>query len=138
MTLYRYLVLFGIPDEQTCRRENNPVWSVILECFQTPHGRRRRRNNDTSQYHRDCKLFSVEKGIDERIARARRGMGPEGLELLKRLTHFDPTKRCTALEVLNSSHMLCLIEKYSSCAMQNHNFVVHSYMAYSLQNTHKA
>jgi len=137
-TLYRYLVLFGIPDEHTCRRENNPVWSVILECFQTPHGRRRRRNNDTSQYHRDCKLFSVEKGIDERIARARRGMGPEGLELLKRLTHFDPTKRCTALEVLNSSHMLCLIEKYSSCAMQNHNFVVHSYMAYSLQNTHKA
>ena len=116
-TLYRFLVLFGIPEvkfqQQTCPQ----VWKAICDALEfsarTRGGRPTRKgvdygeDSDVTQYSCDCKQFSIRRGNNKYIARARNSLHKVngGLDLLLRLCSFDPTTRATAMDVLQSPFM---------------------------------
>ena len=112
-TLYRFLVLFGIPEvkfqQQTCPK----VWKAISDALEfsvrARGGRpaRKRVDSDVTQYNRDCKRFSLRHGNNKYIARARNSLNKVngGLDLLLGLCSFDPKTRATAMNVLNSPFM---------------------------------
>lgn len=110
-TLYRFLVLFGVPSEPFKQKTRPRVWKAMYECLlagQKPVSRKKgTRGNDVAQYKRDCKRFSIQSGTNEYIARARGALASVdgGLELLFALCNFDPMKRATAMQVLNSKFL---------------------------------
>lgn len=110
-TLYRFLVLFGVPSEPFQQRSRPRVWKAIFECLlasQDPAQRKKRtKSNDVAQYNRDCKRYSIRSGANEYIARAREALESVdgGLELLFALCNFDPMRRATAMTVLNSKFL---------------------------------
>jgi serine/threonine protein kinase len=73
-TLYRFLVLFGIPENQFDVKKNGKVWQAIKSTLSPPTtGRRRiKKGTDTDVYSRDRKKYSLSEGTDQRIADARR------------------------------------------------------------------
>ncbi|GAX26937.1 hypothetical protein FisN_9Lh237 [Fistulifera solaris] len=116
-TLYRFLVLFGIPDVQFEIKRCPKVWKAIHESFvlsptQKSGKPARSAQSDKSVYRRHCNIFSVLNGTNKYIARARKSLESMngGLELLFKLCSFDPSTRATALEVLNSPFMANLAE----------------------------
>lgn len=117
-TLYRFLVLFGIPEHKFQRRQHGKVWKAIVDCLgATPS----KRGKDYTRFAQDQGKYSLAHGTNTFIARARRNLkSMDGaMELLKSLVDFDPEKRATALEVLNSEFFTPLIEApgvlYRSC-----------------------
>jgi serine/threonine protein kinase len=114
-TLYRFLVLFGIPKVQFQLKRCPKVWKAITEsllpssCFTATSGKpvRKRSSSDATQYNRDCKKFSLTTGNNKHIARARRALNSinGGMDLLFHLCSFDPENRATALHALNSTFM---------------------------------
>ena len=70
--------------------------------------------------------------MNKYIARARRRLESMegGLELLLSLVNFDPEKRATATDVLNSSFMASLREGSYGASIQEDDHVL-SYMAYA-------
>ena len=114
-TLYRFLVLFGIPETKFQQKTCPKVWKAISDSLDPPNagqcrsgrGGRKRRESDMTQYSRDCKKFSVRNGNNKYIARARKSLMrvDGGLDLLLSLCSFDPRTRGTALSVLNSPFM---------------------------------
>mmetsp|Transcript_29878 Transcript_29878/g.34414 ORF Transcript_29878/g.34414 Transcript_29878/m.34414 type:complete len:679 (+) Transcript_29878:1026-3062(+) len=148
-TLYRYLVLFGIP-EKFQRKEGDRIWNVISQCFDeendtaTEGVRRSRRNYnheqknkvlglDFSQYQSDRELFSLSCGKDERIARARANLEKldGGMYLLLSLVSFDPNRRASPLDVINSTFMAPLREDPNKSIFDEKN-KVYSYLSYSV------
>jgi serine/threonine protein kinase len=119
-TLYRFLVLFGLPEETFQQKSNPRVWKAIFDSLTTVGQNHTRHNKkggnakstDVAQFSRDSKRYSVKTGTNEYIARARKALlsVDGGLELLFALCHFDPTKRATAMQVLNSQFMADLRE----------------------------
>ena len=130
-TLYRYLVLFGIPDKNYQYKEGARVWRAITSCLigqvpkstssaSVPARRSTRRNParantaavmpatsagpDASQYEIDTSLYSLRTGTDPRIAEARQKLEAMdgGMELLLSLVSFDPSTRATPLDAINS------------------------------------
>jgi hypothetical protein len=86
-TLYRFLVLFGIPEEKFQIKEHGKVWRAIISSLESPltdkstgrTGRRKqtkknRDGQDAAQYKRDCKQFSLSHGEDKRIANAKKNL----------------------------------------------------------------
>ncbi len=72
-TLYRFLVLFGIPEDQFDAKKNGKVWQAINSTLSTTTGRRRLKTcSDIEVYSRDRKKYSLSEGTDIRIANARR------------------------------------------------------------------
>ncbi len=150
-TLYRFLVLFGVPDQKFQWKEGNKVWSAISTCLETMKEkspskvRRSKRSNnnkegkhnndmglDLLQFQEDCDLFSLRHGKDERIARARDSLErmDGGMELLFSLVSFDPNKRASALDVMNSTFMEPLREGEQTTVGVNDK--VYSYMSYAV------
>lgn len=146
-TLYRFLVLFGIPKNKFHRKIGGKVWKAISLCLvdgeeqPTRHNMSTRSNCitryqhngfDVSRYQSDCMRFSLLHGKDERIARARRTLQnmEGGMELLFSLISFDPEKRASPLDVINSRFMHPLRED-SDAIICSENDIVHNYMAYS-------
>jgi len=131
-TLYRYLVLFGIPTECAKGKGHGSVWRVILASIQN----KRLGSSIGLQYKEDCKKFSLLHGNDPRIARARQKLQSMegGLDLLMGLVSFDPEKRWSPLDVINSTFMKPLreISKETNLCCDD---LVHSFMAYE---THTA
>ena len=123
-TLYRLLVLFGMPKRRFATRKHGKVWRAI-DATLLSH-----KCSDAGTFIRDQKRFSLSKGVDERIARARRRLDSmEGaMELLLSLVSFDPTKRATSLDVINSSFMSSLIEDESVIDFDDD--IVKSYLSY--------
>lgn len=70
-TLYRFLVLFGIPGNQFGGKRNGKVWHAINSTLSAPMGQRRN-NSDSKIYFSDRKKYSLAEGVDMRIAGARR------------------------------------------------------------------
>jgi len=103
-TLYRFLVLFGVPDGFA----NNKVQKAIVQCLQ---GKGRR--TDANRYQKDCRKYSLQAGSNRYIARARQSLQsmPGGMELLLHLCHFDPAQRATACQALNSPFFFNLREE---------------------------
>ena len=139
-TLYRYLVLFGIPDKKCQYKEGARVWRAITSCLigqvakttasaSVPARRSTRRNAarantaaampatsagpDASQYEIDTSLYSLRTGTDSRIADARQKLEAMdgGMELLLSLVSFDPTTRATPLDAINSAFFGALREE---------------------------
>jgi serine/threonine protein kinase len=127
-TLYRYLVLFGIPAEKFQRNKCPAVWDAIEAALEgkpvAPHGRKggggrrhpskfsssgkqRHSAPDAQQFAKDRKQFSLAHGRNRLVARARASLErmPGGMDLLLRLCCFDPSQRASALDVLNSRFM---------------------------------
>jgi len=147
-TLYRFLVLFGIPPEKFQWRESNRVWRAIESCLGSEDAplpvRKSKRNAvnisiirkegaDSAQYMNDCKIFSVSRGTNEHIARARNNLKSfnGGMDLLLSLVSFDPKKRASPLDVLNSTFMETLREGNEAQELLDNN-IVYSYMSHSL------
>eukprot|EP00977_Amphora_coffeiformis_P006730 scaffold1484_cov173-Amphora_coffeaeformis.AAC.8 len=114
-TLYRYLVLFGIPGKYVDGKNTSPVWKAIsasLSAKASNCGRRRVQGTDVLRYESDCRKYSMRHGNNELICNARNSliaMGG-GLDLLLSLCSFNPADRATPLKVINSSFMECLRE----------------------------
>lgn len=115
-TFYRFLVLFGLPELPPLLR-NSKVWVAVRECLegiQNAKGKptRKRKANDISRFTRDCRKYSLTHGNNRYIARARKSLETMdgGMELLRGLVSFDPNKRFTALDVMNSQFMMPLRE----------------------------
>ncbi len=74
-TLYRYLVLFGIPDPHKqfgSETHGKKVWSAINSTLlQQPKGAKSKRFSDADVFSKDSSLFSLAFGTDKRIASAR-------------------------------------------------------------------
>jgi len=120
-TLYRYLVLFGIPEIKKNTKEQGKVWAAITSTLDgstkrggranRTFGKRGKNNNgisDAAKFEGDRQKYSIHIGSDKYIARARRALEKVegGMELLLSLVCFDPERRATACDVLNSQFMI--------------------------------
>ena len=146
-TLYRFLVLFGVPDEKFQWKEGCKVWRAIDSCLgveDTVNGSRRSRRNvpnastrregpDVAQYKNDCNMFSIFIGENEHIASARKNLERMngGMDLLLSLLSFDPKRRASPLDVMNSTFMESIREQGGESEISDSD-IVYSYMAYSL------
>ena len=147
-TLYRFLVLFGLPSEKFNMKEGNKVWRALEVCLSPPQysapsrrsGRNASSQNATSggldfeQYQKDCETFSIHFGSNKYIARARENLQKinGGMDLLLSLVNFDPKKRESPLGVLNSTFMESLRVGYGAADISESD-IVRSYMSYSLR-----
>ena len=129
-TLYRFLVLFGIPDTDQ-QFGIQKVWRAINSTLISTKRTRCKICPDTDIFLRDRKKFSLTDGNDERIANARRRlMKMDGaMELLLSLVSFDPKTRATPLDVINSRFMTDLIENNTTVYCEDD--IVKSYTALS-------
>jgi hypothetical protein len=126
-TLYRFLVLFGIPQRRFSSRKHGKVWRAIDATLLPPKA-----NGcpDMAVFTLDQERFSLSEGSDERIANARSRLeGMDGaMELLLSLVSFDPNKRATPLDVINSRFMAALIE--DDAVIDCESDIIKSYTAY--------
>lgn len=113
-TLYRYIVLFGLPEKNPSQSKNiDKVWQLLLKHFRPedhlPQRRSRRaagtnRDQGTAkvQFDHDQSLYSIANGSNEIIYRCREGLKliPGAMDLLLKLVDFDPSKRPTLKQVL--------------------------------------
>ena len=143
-TFYRFMVLFGIPAETIELKRGNRVWKAVKLCLGTQNEntksvRASRRNAprigvglDSIQFENDCKQYSFLRGVDKHISQARSTLQKMegGVDLLLSLVSFIPSKRATALDVINSKFMASLREK-SATSSTVHDDIIYSYMAYS-------
>lgn len=118
-TLYRFLVLFGIPELAFEQKKCPKVWKAIFETLQpsklaASSGKpiRAKQCSDAMQFKRDCRKYSILDGTNKYISRARKCLQAMngGIDLLLRLCSFDPSTRASAIEVLNSTFMVNLRE----------------------------
>jgi len=117
-TLYRFLVLFGIPELKYQVRDHGKVWKAITSSLEDSNGsktygnRGSKKRSDAEKFKQDQDLYSIEFGSNKFISRARKELNEMdgGLELLFALCSFDPDKRATASDVLNSQFMAPLRE----------------------------
>jgi serine/threonine protein kinase len=127
-TLYKYLVLFGIPEHKFQRKEFGKVWKAICDSFCNDA---KKPGKDLEQFKSDRRKYSLSHGSNKFIARARKNLESTngGMELLMSLVTFDPDKRATALEVLNSDFFAPLTEVTGARYRTGDD--VHSYTAFS-------
>ena len=141
-TLYRYLVLFGIPESKFKMKVCGKVWRAISSSFEgdvngRSYGRsaRNKSGSDLAQFKNDQRKYSLRHGDNVFISRAREKLEqvPGGLDLLLSLLDFDPEKRATVRDVLNSQFMIPLREDHNdvrNCEEKPSNHVM-SFMAYA-------
>jgi len=139
-TLYRFLVLFGIPEDKNDWGEGCRVWKAVTSCLAPKVLKRSKRKMNQSrlglvqdhvQYEEDCKRFSFLYGDDTRISLARQNLQKMegGVDILMSLVSFNPQKRASALDVINSTFMKPLQEAGQSIIQSNDK--VYSYSVLS-------
>lgn len=141
-TIYRFLVLFGIPENKYKIKENGKVWKAIITSLEGggSKGRVRAygRNNgttkgpDSAQFEQDQMMYSVRHGSNDYITRARRGLEEieGGMELLFSLVEFNPENRASVCDVLNSQFMIPLREDPNKKRVEDPSHNVMNFMAY--------
>jgi len=134
-TLYRFLVLFGIPKEKYKMKENGGVWKAIVSSLgdhDESVSNNRLKPADKDIFVRDRRLFSFSHGSDRRISRARETLEKMagGVELLLSLVEFNPDKRSTALDVLNSKFMSPLRNNQIKADETDDSMISYSFMAF--------
>eukprot|EP00588_Corethron_pennatum_P009363 CAMPEP_0194276296 /NCGR_PEP_ID=MMETSP0169-20130528/8920_1 /TAXON_ID=218684 /ORGANISM="Corethron pennatum, Strain L29A3" /LENGTH=1536 /DNA_ID=CAMNT_0039019985 /DNA_START=113 /DNA_END=4723 /DNA_ORIENTATION=- len=148
-TLYRFLVLFGVPEENSRSKGGERVWNAISSTLVGKHENSAKRElrrsiraekrpentNDTApdlqHFIRDQAMFSLSRGTNAIIASARKKLEDfeGGMDLLKSLVTFDPNQRATALDVINSSFMSSLREA-NFPNIDKENDKIYSYTTY--------
>ena len=127
-TLYRYFVLFGVPEWGShTETEDEEVTQAIEKTLLTP-----KPNDclDRDVFIRDQEKFSLSKGTDERIANARRRLEKDdAMELLLSLVSFDPKTRAKPSDVINSRFMSTLIEDDAVSVIQCDSDIIKTYIA---------
>ncbi len=104
-TLYRMLVLLGMPSKQECRNaygEENLVWKVVTSILLPERrSRKQRKTVNMKQYSFHCKQWSITAGYEAPIARARERLEvtPGAMDLLLSMASWDPSARPTMFEV---------------------------------------
>jgi len=144
-TLYRFLVLFGVPEEKNQAKGGSRVWRAVRSCLGIQNEKSKslrvtRQNGGTgkdvgldfAQYESDCKTFSFMHGNNKHIVRGRTVLQKMegGIDLLFGLVSFDPNHRASALDVINSKFMDSLRECPEKSSLREDD-IVFSYMAYS-------
>jgi serine/threonine protein kinase len=140
-TLYRYLVLFGIPEDSPLM--GGKVLDAIRESLEVKNdgrgklgrsGKAKRKGDstDAGRFKGDRNKYSLLHGNSKYISRARQSLEEMdgGLDLLLSLVSFDPEKRATASDVLNSCFMAPLREAAGEM-LYNPDDTVYSYNAFS-------
>mmetsp|Transcript_25409 Transcript_25409/g.52610 ORF Transcript_25409/g.52610 Transcript_25409/m.52610 type:complete len:1640 (-) Transcript_25409:224-5143(-) len=129
-TLYRYLVLFGIPEHQFCAKKRGKVWRAINETLKSSSNYSKTPSLDAAVFEKDRTKYSLARGNHEIIANARRRLEEidGAMEILLSLVSFDPKKRATPIDVINSKFMSGLIEDPTE--FYDETDVVKSYTAY--------
>lgn len=124
-TLYRFIVLFGIPDLPKSF-SGSKVWAALKKTLtgtsakgkgsKRTYGSKKNQRNDVNKYNRDRRKYSLLRGNNKYISRARDALESldGGMDLLFSLVSLDPQNRATALDVLNSSLMTPLRENDSN------------------------
>jgi serine/threonine protein kinase len=114
-TIYRYIVLLGIPSELLSNSLSpwigNPVWNCILEALDylpssSSMNRRIKKIKEecSHQYIKDRQLWSFAIGTNPIIVNAKsKLMRIDGAtRLFEQMLHFDPSRRCTMHGALHS------------------------------------
>ncbi|CAM9880328.1 unnamed protein product, partial [Laminaria digitata] len=122
-TFYRYMVLFGVPESAVLEEafgRDNPVWKAVGSLLGRKtskggrggtSGKERRAPGAAAaskrfcrQFERDRSRFSLDRGTNKYIKRARVGLEalPGASELVKSMASFVPDSRPTMLEVMRS------------------------------------
>jgi serine/threonine protein kinase len=119
-TLYRFIVLFGLPDRNPSESKGiDKVWQLLLKHLRPEdpannHPQRRsRRTAGTKgtmqqaktakdQFELDQSLFSLAIGSNDTIRRCREEFErmAGAMDLVKKLVDFDPSKRPTLKQVM--------------------------------------
>ena len=119
-TLYRFIVLFGLPGQNPSERNGiDKVWQVLLKhlrpddpALKYPQWRSRRSNgtrgaqlhaiSTKSQFDHDQSLYSIANGSNDIICRCRESLQsiPGAMKLLNTLVNFNPAKRPTLKQVM--------------------------------------
>ncbi len=74
-TLYRYLVLFGIPERQFSAKKHGKVWRAINETLKSSCNSTKEPSPDASVFEKDRTKYSLARGNHELISNARRRLG---------------------------------------------------------------
>jgi hypothetical protein len=110
-TFYRYLVLFGIPEEFITSPEEtlwagNPVVGAVTKAFgMTAKRQTKAQSACRAQYEEDRRQWGLEAGQNHVIVSARKRLeflGEEAAFILKSMVQFDPSARCSMLDALTS------------------------------------
>lgn len=148
-TLYRFLVLFGVPEVKYKVKEHGRVWKAISSSLEgegtgkrRAYGRSGNSNKkapDAVQFERDQGRYSLRHGKNDFIARGRNALEEieGGMELLLKLVDFDPEKRATACDVLNSQFMIPLREDPALKRIDDPRTHVTSFMAYATDGVNR-
>ncbi|KAI9907043.1 hypothetical protein PsorP6_004515 [Peronosclerospora sorghi] len=116
-TLYRFVVLFGLPKHNPSDRKGiDKVWKVLLKHLRPEEvalsqlQRRSRRKGGAHevqvqakvQFDHDQSLYSIATGSNKIIRHCREGLQtvPGAMDLLTQLVDFDPAKRPTLKQVM--------------------------------------
>lgn len=116
-TIYRFLVLFGMPNENPSEHEISQVWDVLCKHLRpelaparsqrssrrlAPPQRAETADSVQHQFERDTEAYSIESGSNATIkcGRERLQSVPGAFELLQALMAFRPSSRPTLKQVL--------------------------------------
>jgi len=137
-TLYKYLVLFGIPDESTSLLNSKVMAAVKTTLLsegrqKKTRGRNRKILGDANKFISDRNKYSLSHGNNQYISRARTSLSAMdgGMDLLMSLVRFNPQNRASALDVLNSAFMAPLREIPNDDRHYNDHDEVLSFTAFS-------
>ena len=148
-TLYRFIVLFGMPKHKLKYEGKGKVRRAINSTLLKDG------SPDSVLYESHRRSYSLADGCNEIISNARSRLEVRhsacnflvslthnmilliflvsqeidgAMELLLSLVCFDPSKRATPLDVINSKFMAGLVE--TSCSTHDDSDIVRSYMSY--------
>jgi len=138
-TLYRYLVLFGIPKDKYQKKRSGSVWKAIVSCLGEHDDvvneltdNSRRKPTDREIFVRDRSFYSFLHGSDWRISRAREKLKnmSGGVDLLLSLVEFNPERRASALDILNSEFMAPLRISQTKIDENDEENILYTFMAF--------
>lgn len=137
-TLYRYLVLFGLPEKEDMLDAfpDNPVVRLLYRTFTVPTKKRNDSEREArvacvNQLNADQARYSLGRGTCPAMARARQVMHqlPGAEELLRGMCSFDPSKRISMHSALQSRFFDKLQAPADARTLRS-QFLVHEFSHY--------
>lgn len=111
-TLYRFLVLFGIPD-LPARSSGSKVLSAVKRTLEggksvkgksRTYGSKKNQQNDITQYTRDCRKYSLVRGSNKYVARARDALEVSSVKRIFSLQFLHRVSQLVSSVVIGGRH----------------------------------